>query len=405
MPRSPSLISRPLVSSALLAGALSLLACSPEAPKAAAAPPPPLTVTVTPALRKDVPLYQEAVGSMLGYVDAEIRARVKGFLEAQKYKDGATVTQGQLLFTIEQSEYQSAVSSAKAALARAQTAQLHNKAQLDRKQALSKSKVVSEQELEDAQASARDADNQVEAAQAALHQAQLNLSYTQVRSPITGVAGLASVRVGNLVGQDGATLLTTVSQVDPIRVNFPMSEIDYVKASEQLKGLDKRDLAWARKQFAALDAGGTGDGAGLELLLVDGKTYGHRGVVVSVNRQIDPGTGTIQLQALFPNPDGLLRPGQYARVRLRQTEGGANALVVPDASVIQMQGTYSVAVVGADDKIQLKRIEVGPSAGPLRIVTSGINDGDRVVVDGVQKVSDGMKVIPTPAAPKTASKG
>jgi membrane fusion protein (multidrug efflux system) len=195
--------------------------------KAKVTPPPP-PVTVARVVRQDVALYIEAVGNVDGFVNAEIRARVRGILQAQRYKDGAAVKQGQLLFTIDRSEYQAAADAAKAALARAQTAAAHNKAMLERRTDLSAARVVSKQELEDAEAAARDADDQVRAAQAQLRQAELNLSYTEIRSPVSGIAGLATVRVGNLVGQDGPTLLTTVSQVEPMRVNFPMSEVDYV---------------------------------------------------------------------------------------------------------------------------------------------------------------------------------
>jgi membrane fusion protein (multidrug efflux system) len=336
-----------------------------------------------------------------GYFDAEIRARVRGFLEKQLYKDGGRVTEGQLLFTIEGTETEAALAAAKANLARAQTAQMHNKAQLERKQALSKSKVVSEQELEDAVASAHDSDNQVEAARAQVRQAELNRSFTKIRSPLTGVAGLALVRPGNLVGQDGPTLLTTVSQLDPVRVNFPLGEVDYVKAAAtMLRDLDHRDLAWARKQFAALAAGKSDAGAGdpgLELVLADGTTFAHRGVIVAANRQVDANTGSIQLQALFPNPEGLLRPGQYARVRMRRPSAGAATLAVRETAIIQLQGTTSLAVLGPDNRVHLRKVEVGPSAGPLRILTSGVTAGERIVVEGVQKVSDGQLVVPQTA--------
>jgi membrane fusion protein (multidrug efflux system) len=379
-----------------------LVAC--EETKAKTAPPPPPVVMVAPVSRQAVSLYTEAVGAAAGYIDAEIRARVRGFLESQRYKDGSSVKEGQTLFTIQATEYQAAAGAAKANLARAQTAVLHNKALLERRQALIKSKVVSEQELEDAEAGARDAENQVEAARAQLRQAELNLSYTQIRSPLSGVAGLALVRVGNLVGQDGPTLLTTVSQLDPIRVNFPLGEIDYVKAAASLRRLDTRDLAWARAQFARMAAGQPSDGGdpGLELVLADGKPYPHKGVVISANRQVDPATGTIQIQALFPNPDNLIRPGQYARVRMRRAEVGEPPLVVPEAALLAMQGTYSVAVVGSDNKASVRRVEVGASAGQLRIITAGLQEGERVVVTGVQKATDGALVNPQPAQAASA---
>ena len=356
------------------------------------APPPP-AVIVAPVVRQDVPLYIEAVGAIDGYVDAEIRARVRGVLQAQRYKDGATVQKGQLLFTIDPSEFQIAADSAKAAVARAETARAHNKALLERRTDLGAAKVVSKQEVEDAEAAARDSEDQVHLATAQLRQASLNLSYSEIHAPVTGIAGLARVRVGNLVGQDGPTLLTTVSQVDPIRVNFPMGEIDYVKAAERLKRIEGRDLAWAQAEFKKM-AKGASTPDSLELVLADGSTYPHRGVIVAVNRQIDSTTGTIQLQALFPNPDHLLRPGQYGRVRMRRTDAGGNVLVVPERALIQVQGTYSLAVVGPGNKVSVRKVEVGPNSGTQRIIMSGVAEHDQIVVEGVQKVTDGAIVVP-----------
>jgi membrane fusion protein (multidrug efflux system) len=392
----------------LASGVLSLAAGCDETKAKPPAPTPHVTVAVV--ARKDVNLSIEAVGNLDGYVNAEIRARVRGLLQSQRYKDGATVKQGQLLFSIDRAEYAAALDAAKAAFARAETAAAHNKAQLERRKDLGAARVVSRQELEDAEASAHDADDQVKAAGAQLRQAELNVSYTEIRSPVTGIAGLAQVRVGNLVGQDGPTLLTTVSEVDPIRVNFPMSEIDYVKAAERLKQLDGRDRAWAEAQFKKMDAGQglQGQEDGLELVLADGSVYSHRGTIVAVNRQVDATTGTIELQALFPNHDGVLRPGQFGRVRMRRRDVGAQALVVPDASLIQVQGTYSLAVVAADGKVKLHRVEIGPAAGPSRIITSGVEVGDRVVLDGLQKAPDGATVIvdatPPPAAATSAER-
>jgi membrane fusion protein (multidrug efflux system) len=375
-------------------------ACSETGAKGAASAPPPAAVVLGVVRRQDVPIYVTAVATVTGYIDAEIRARVRGFLQAQRYKDGGNVKAGDLLFLIEPAEYQAAMAAARANLGRAETGQMHNQASLDRRQKLIASKVVSEQELEDAQASARDSGNQIEAARAQLEQARLNLSYTQIRSPITGLAGLALVRAGNLVGQDGPTLLTTVSQVDPMRVTFPLGEVDYVSSADRLRQLQHRDLAWARRQFPRLDRGdATDDGdPGLELLLADGKPYQHRGVLLAANRQVDQGTGTIQMQALFPNPDNLLRPGQYGRVRMRRPDAGGNALVVPESALVQVQGQSSLAVVGPDNRVHLRRVEVGSSAGPLRIITSGVEPGERVVQQGVQKVSDGALVAPQPAS-------
>ncbi len=382
----------------------------------AAGPPPPARVLVAPVVRRDVALYLDAVATLDGYVNAEIRARVRGILQGQRYKDGAAVKQGQVLFNIDRAEYQAALDSTRAVVARAGTALSHNKAQLARRTDLGAARVVSQQELEDAEAAAHDAEDQLRAAQAQLRQAELNLSYTEIRAPVSGVAGLANVRIGNLVGQDGPTLLTTVSEVNPMRVTFPMSEIDYVRAADRLKGLDLRDRAWAEAQFARMEgtpqkgahkpaaqrAAPGKDDDGIQLLLSDGSFYPHRGVIVAVNRQVDPTTGTIQLQALFPNPGNVLRPGQFGRVRMRRRDVGTGALVVPERALIQVQGAYSLAVVGEGDKVQLRRVDVGPGAEGARIVNSGVQAGERVVVDGVQKVSDGATVVAS-LAPATVA--
>jgi membrane fusion protein, multidrug efflux system len=362
-------------------------------------PPPPPTVYVAAVARRNLPLFVEAVGSLDGYVNAEIRARVRGFLRTQDYPDGAVVKAGRALFTIESTDYVAAVSSANAAVTRAQVAQSRNRIQAERYKGLFKTGMVSEQDLDNVTASVADADGQVQAAQAQLQQAELNLSYTRMRSPIEGVAGLALVRVGNLVGQDGPTLLTTVSQIDPIRVNFPISEIDYVKNPERFKQLASRDLAWAKSQFSRFEAGHPAENAdpGIDLVLSDGSAYGHKGVIVAANRQIDSSTGTIQIQALIPNPDGMLRPGQYGRVRIRRQDAGHDVLAVPERALISVQGTYSLGVVGPDNKVQLRRVDVGPSVQGLRVIQNGIAEGDRIVVDGVQKISDGAVVDPRSA--------
>jgi membrane fusion protein (multidrug efflux system) len=375
-----------------------LTAC--DAKKAATAPPPP-TVLVAPAARRDVALYIEAVASLDGYVNADIRARVKGYLKTQSYKDGSPVKSGQLLFTIEPADYAAAVSVARAAVTRARVAQAHNKVQLERDQGLIKTGMLSQQDLDNATANLADTDGQLQAAQAQLDQAALNLSYTQVSSPIDGVAGLALVRVGNLVGQDGPTLLTTVSQLDPIRVNFPMSESDYIRYRDRLSHLEQRDLAWAKKQFAKLESGGvTDDGdTGVELVLADGSTYPHRGVIVTANRQIDASTGTIQIQALAAEPRRGAAPGRLRAGAHQAARGGPRRARRPEKALISVQGTYSVGVVGPDNKVTLRRVEVGPSVSGIRVVTSGIAEGDRIVVDGVQKISDGALVDPKPAPP------
>jgi len=361
--------------------------------------PPPVSVLVVPVARENLPLFIEAVASIDGFVNADIRARVRGYVRAQNYKDGVTVKQGQLLFSIEPDEYVNAVAAARAALVRAEAANTNGAIELNRNQLLSHEGLVATQVLDNAVAAEKDARGQVLAARAALQQAELNLSYTQIHAPVSGVAGLALVRVGNLVGQEGPTLLTTVSQVDPIRVNFPMSEIDYVRFPERLQRLEQRDIAWARQQFSKLDARQHADGGdpGLELVLADGSVYAHRGVLVAANRQVDASTGTIQLQALFPNPGGALKPGQFGRVRILREDQGQAALVVPEKALISVQGTFSLGVVDKDRRVHLRPVEIGAAARGMRIVTKGVNEGDQVVVEGLQKISNGSLVAPQPA--------
>ncbi|HTR49828.1 MAG TPA: efflux RND transporter periplasmic adaptor subunit [Kofleriaceae bacterium] len=379
-------------------------ACGSSDSKPAAGPPPPAQVGVVTIERRDVPLYIEAVGSLDGYVNADIRARVRGYLQSQSYKDGGPVKAGQVLFTIEATEYQASTKSADASLARAKVALAKNKIELERDQGLLRAGMISQQDVDNAAAAVADADAQVHAAEAQLQEASLNLGYTTIKSPIDGVAGLALVRVGNLVGQDGPTLLTTVSQLDPIRVNFPLSEVDYVKYPERFAHLEGRDLAWAQKEFAQLDA--HPDEPGVEIVLADGSVYPHRGAIVAVNRQIDATSGTAQLQALVPNPGGTLRPGEYARVRIRRENEGKNAVVVPEKALLSVQGTYSAAVVGPDNKVAFHKLELGPSTGTgARIVTGGLSGGERVIVDGLQRVQDGATVVPhdANAGPAAAS--
>jgi membrane fusion protein, multidrug efflux system len=363
--------------------------------------PPPArpTVLVAPVTRTDVALYIEAVATVDGYDNAEIRARVKGYLKSQSYKDGGPVKAGQLLFTIEPADYLAAVEIARASVARAEVARAHNLVQLDRGHKLFEAGTLSQQDLDNANANFADADGQLKAAKAQLDQALINLSYTKITSPIDGVAGLALVRVGNLVGQDSPTLLTTVSHLDPIRVNFPMAEGDYIHHRRFLGQMERRDLAWARKQFDRLKTTGVTDQGdpGVELALADGSVYPEPGVIVAANRQIDTSTGSIQIQALVPNKDGLLRPGSYGRVRIRRNDTGHGVLVVPEKALVNVQGTYSLGVVGPDEKVHLKRVELGPSNQGVRIVESGVGEGDRIVVDGVQKISEGALVDARPA--------
>jgi RND family efflux transporter MFP subunit len=379
---------------------LAAAACTQDKP--APPPPPPAQVGVVTVGRKDVALYIEAIGTLDGYVNAEIRARVRGFLQSQGYTDGAPVKAGTVMFTIEPYEYQAGASSAEAGVSRAKTDLAKAKLDLERDQGLFKAGMISRQEVDNAIAAVADAEAQIRAAEAQQKVSSLNVGYTTMRSPIDGVAGLAQVRVGNLVGQDGPTLLTTVSQVDPVRVNFPLPELDYVRDPSRFIHLEGRDLKWAKTELPNLDAH-PDDPTAVELVLADGKVYAHRGAIVAIDRHIDPTAGTVSLQALVSNPDGVLRPGQFARVRMRRTDVGKDAVLVPEKALLSVQGSYSVAIVGDGDKVKMQKVELADSIDGMRIVTKGLAGGEKVVVDGTQKVQDGATVVPHAAGEGSAS--
>jgi membrane fusion protein (multidrug efflux system) len=344
--------------------------------------------------RRDVPLYLEAIGSLDGYNNVEIRARVRGYLTSQSYKDGARIKSGDVLFRIEPAEFNASGEAAAADVARARVALDKATLEAERDRGLRRAGMVSQQDLDNAEAAVRDSEAQVRASSAQAARASLDLRYTTVRSPIDGVAGLAQVRVGNLVGQDGPTLLTTVSELDTMRVNFPLPEQEYVGHPEWLSDLDHRDLAWAKKQFET--------GAGnLDLVLADGTTYGKHAVIVAIDRTIDPATGTAHLQALVPNPDGRLRPGEFARVRIPRESEGKNVVVIPERALVSVQGTFSVAVVGADHKVTLKPVQLGPTVDGMAVVKTGLDGGEQVVVDGLQQITQGSVVDPHPTQPVT----
>ena len=370
----------------VVGAAAALAGCKKEAP-----PLPPTTVLVAPATEQDLSLSREFVGTLDGYVNAEIRARVKGFLKSQDYQDGANVKKDQLLFTIDPSEYKAALEKNQGALARAQAAYGRAKVTADRYRPLAAKQAVSQQDLDNAEAGLREAAATIASAKAAVDEAKLNLGYCRITSPVEGVAGTALVRVGNLVGQDVPTLLTTVSDLDPMRVTFPISEADYLRLASRAAELEKLD---------PLDAGP--DRRIADLILADGSVYPEKGWFISVGRAVEKATGTLQVQTLFPNPKGILRPGQYGRVRVPRRDEGKALVVVPESAVRELQGTYTIGVVKPDDTVQIRTVEMGPRAGHLWAVTKGVNTGDRVITQGLQKVSEGMKVIPQPdpAAPK-----
>jgi RND family efflux transporter MFP subunit len=344
--------------------------------RARQAPAPPLQVEVTGVTQQDVPLLHEWIGTVDGFVNAEIRPQVEGYLLRQVYREGFPVKAGQLLFQIDPRQFQAAASQAKAGVARDQAALDKARLDVDRFAPLVAEKAISQQELDNALSARSQAQANLDASQAAYDKAKLNLEWTRVVSPIDGIAGMAKAQVGDLV--NGQRAMTTVSTVDPVKVYFSASEAEY--------------MAWAQ----AWSAKGGGKGS-LELVLSDNTRYPHKGDPFMTDRNVDLKTGTIMLAGLFPNPDHLLRPGQFAKVRaVLGTE--PNAIMVPLRSVWEVQGKPQVAVVGADNKVDIRPVTTGPIVGALVAIRKGLMPQDRVVVEGVQKVSAGLLVKPVTAA-------
>lgn len=342
------------------------------------APAPPPLVEVVEVIRQDVPVYMEWVASTDGSVNASIRPQVTGYLISQNYKEGDVVRKGQVLFRIDPRVFQAALDQANGQLAQQQARWTTAKANLRRIKPLAAQNAVSQKDLDDATGQEQSTHASVIAAQATVDKAKLDLEFTRVTSLIDGVAGIAKAQIGDLVGPGQIGELTTVSTVNPIKVYVPVSEQQYLKAMENRK---------ERSGETSLD-----------LILVDGSTYPHKGKITFADRQVDPKTGTIKVATLFPNPGNLLRPGQFARVRaLLGIE--RNALLVPQRAVTEMQGRLMVAVVGPDSKATIRPVVAGQRVGQLQVIYKGLNPGEKVVAEGIQKIKEGMTVSPKPFVP------
>lgn len=372
------------LAAAALAALLPALGCEKPAPTAAAEP----EVLVTTVRGEDVPIEFELLGTTQGNVDAEIRAQVSGYLQSRNYDEGTVVRAGQLLFRIDPRQYQAAYDNAVGVLERAQAELKRNELDVARYTPLAKEGAVSQRELDDAVQSAAASRAAVLSARASLEQARLDLGWTEVTSPVDGIASIANAQVGDLV--QSQTVLASVSQVDPIVVIFLMSEQQYLSFVRNVRNpadpLEKPE-----------------DQAKLQLILADGSVHPYEGHASIANLSVDPRTGTIQIKGYFPNPTRILRPGLYARVRGVQRVA-KNAIVVPQRAVNELQGTYQVAVVGPGDTVTIKVVTVGPRVGSGWLIEQGLAPGDRVVVEGLQKVRNGMKVVvkPVPAASERA---
>jgi membrane fusion protein, multidrug efflux system len=333
-------------------------------------PPPPPGVTIAPVVQKDVPIHQEWVGTMAGNVDADIRPKVEGYLLTRLYAEGSYVEKGQAMFQLDKRQAQAAVEQATGNLERARAALTQTQIDVRRYTPLVAQRAVSQAELDKAQSSERAAAASVDADQAVLDNAKLNLGWTTVTSPIAGIAGVAKVGIGDLITP--TTVMTTVSSVNPIYVDINIAEQDYLRL--------------ARERFQK-------GNAKLELILGDGTVFPHAGQALFVNREVDSRTGTIQVRGSFPNPGNVLRPGQYARIRAA-TQLRKGALLIPQQSVSELQGVYQVGVVAEDNKVTIKTVTLGPQFGDMWIVESGLQVGENVVVDGLQRVKSGMVVVP-----------
>ncbi len=335
--------------------------------------PPPPVVEVVAVIQKDVPIYKEWIGTLDGMVNATIRAQVQGYLIRQNYREGDVVKKGQILFEIDPRTFEAAVGQAKGQLEAQQARWNTAKANLARIKPLADLNAVSKKDLDDSIGAEQAARAAVLSAQAGFDKAQLELGFTKIISPIEGIAGLAKAQIGNLVGPGATEELTTVSTVNPIKVYFQISEQEYIESM-------KRSAAEREKKEA-------------DLILADGSVYREKGRFAFADRQVDILTGTMKVAGLFPNPDNLLRPGQYGRVRV-VTSIRKDALLVPQRAVAEIQGKYMVAVIGADNKADIRPVKAAERIDNLWVILEGLKPGERIAVEGIQKVRPGMPVTP-----------
>jgi len=343
-------------------------------------------VEVAQVIQKDVPVYGEWVGTTDGFVNATIRAQVQGYLIKQNYREGDFVKKGQVLFEIDPRLFEAALEQAQASMAGAKARWTAAKADLARVKPLAAQNAVSQKTLDDTISSEQSTGAAVLSAKATVDKAALDLGFTKVTSLVDGIAGIAKTQIGDLVGPGPQEELTTVSTVDPIKVYINLSEQEYLYAAKMKDSdFEKRNL---------------------ELILTDGTTYPHKGIFFLADRQIDVKTGTIKVGALFKNPARLLRPGQFAKLKvLIAIRKGA--LLVPQRAVTELQGSYQVAVVGPDNKVDIRPVKAADRVGTLWVIEEGLKPGERVVVEGIQKVKQGMTINPKPfsAEAKTNTEG
>ncbi|MCD4832598.1 MAG: efflux RND transporter periplasmic adaptor subunit [Bacteroidales bacterium] len=335
----------------------------------------PPDINVVEVIQKEIPIYKEYVGQTYGYKDIPIRARVDGYLTGIHFKEGFGVKKGQLLYTIDQQPYQAKVAEAMGQLAKAKTELVRAENELNRIKPLAEMKAVSESDLDAALAEQGAAKASVEAAEASLRLARINLGYTNLKSPINGLIGKTLAKEGEYVGKNpNPVILNTVSRIDNIRVEFFLTESEYLYFFRKNKDNSRKK-------------------ASLELILADGSLHKHKGKIDFIDRNVDPTTGAILLQATFPNPEKLIRPGQYAKVKAL-IEINKNALIVPQKCIKELQGKYSAFIVNSENKVELKEVLIAGFYDDFYIISDGVKVGDKVIIEGIQKVAPEMVVKP-----------
>ncbi|EEF62907.1 efflux RND transporter periplasmic adaptor subunit [Pedosphaera parvula] len=369
----------------IVAICLCLIGCKKKENKPAPPPPDVLVVTVQPT---NVPIYAQWIGVLDGLVNAQIRAQVTGYILKQDYLEGSQVKKGDLLFEIDPRPFQAVLNQAEAKLAQDQAQYTRTQLDVKRYTPLAKQSAISQQELDNAIAANLAARAQVQADEAAVETARLNLGFTKIISPIDGVAGTARAQIGDLVGPNSSNPLTTVSTVNPMKVYFNPSEQEYLAYRRRHVNLAERQRSEQELAF--------------ELILADGSIYPEKGRFGYVDREVDINTGTIRIVGLFPNPNYILRPGQFGRVRT-QTQIRTNAIVVPQRAVAELQSIYQIGIVDDQNKAHLVAVKTGDQIGSDWIIDNGLKPGQRVIVEGAQKVRDGQPVNPKPFTRPTPS--
>jgi len=330
---------------------------------------------------EDVPIFQEFVGQVYGLKDISIRARVEGFLEGIYFDEGRGVKKGQLLYTIESQPFEADVAAKMSLLAEAKTMLVNAESELNRIRPLAEINAVSQSDLDAAVARFEASQASVEAAEANLRAARIQLSYTEIKAPISGIIGKTKAKVGDFVGREpNPVILNVVSRIDIILVEFFLTESEYLLVAREV---------YKNKELEEVER----EEPYLELILSDGSVHNHKGKVEFIDREVDPTTGSILLQASFPNPEYLIRPGQFARVNA-SVRTIKNGILIPQRTVMEMQGIHNVYVINNENKVELRRITVGPTIDSFWLVKEGLKNGEKVVYEGLQKVKPGMTVNP-----------